>query len=702
LSYSDDGGKSNQVGLASNNPATPASSSRTFGSVLDIANFLTTGTGSSHHFWTSSPVTVNLTGLNDDEKKLAKAALDCWHDVCNISFDTTSTSIFSDIVYIHDENGGSAETKTLNYIFGYQATVDIPSDFAPGGFGNYLYQTYLHETGHALGLGHSGPYNFTSTYTPTYETDAIYTDDTWQYSVMSYFQQSKYSGSDDYVVTPQMADIQAVDIEYGTVSTRSGDTTYGFNSTAGKLYDFSKYSHAPALTIYDTGGNDTLDCSGYSQNQRIDVNPGHWSDIGGYANSVGIYLTTNIENIIGGTGNDTIIPNKSLTGTLTGKGGNDTFDSTIFGLSGYTIADMNTGDKLHLTDATVSTLAYSFDGTTLTYGGGYSIYFSNSPGGHFSEAADPTGGVDLTLDTSTPDEPQSMLPVAIGGTATISHSFLWSEDPDNTADQLTYTIIDRPAHGTILDNGVAATSFTQADIDNGLVRYVENGDIASGDSFTFQLSDLAGNHTETEPFRIAILDHSGPVVATNNTLSVPVGGNAGLNPFLLDTVALDNTPDQMTYTLLIPPGHGLVLNGGAPATSFTQADIDNGRIGYVENGDAVRSDSFIFQVSDAAGNHTVPQRFTIEVQGVSSDLVLSSDGSGTDVLASGTERQPADPKFTFDDVSAPVADASNGAAPAILDLVDATGSGQGSDTSTSDATTYWVLMQPSSFGDCQG
>ena len=76
------------------------------------------------------------------------------------------------------------------------------------------------------------------------------------------------------------------------------------------------------------------------------------------------------------------------------------------------------------------------------------------------------------------------MPVSAGGTATISHGFLWSEDPDNTSDQLIYTILSGPEHGLILDNDVAATSFTQADIDSGCVQYVENGDAAKGDSFS--------------------------------------------------------------------------------------------------------------------------------------------------------------------------------------------------------------------------
>jgi hypothetical protein len=210
----------------------------------------------------------------------------------------------------------------------------------------------------------------------------------------------------------------------------------------------------------------------------------------------------------------------------------------------------------------------------------------------------------VSLDTTAPIEPQSTLPVAIGGAATISHGFLWSEDPDNTADQLTYTIIDKPAHGTILDNGVAAMSFTQADIDNGLVQYAENGDSATSDTFTFQVSDPAGNHTPTDPFNIAILNQAGPVVAADNTLAAPLGGSAGLNHFMLDSVALGNTPDQMIYQLMAAPEHGALLVSGVAFPLFTQSDIDNSRVQYVNNGDGATSDSFSFVAWDANAEWT--------------------------------------------------------------------------------------------------
>ena len=138
----------------------------------------------------------------------------------------------------------------------------------------------------------------------------------------------------DYVTTPQMADIYAIQSIYGAnANTRLGDTTYGFNSNAGALFDFALYNGTPAFTIYDSGGlNDTLDTSGYSTNQIINLNPGQWSSIGvnnnnniANVNNIGIYLTTIIENAIGGTGNDTITGNGAAN-ILDGGAGNDTLN----------------------------------------------------------------------------------------------------------------------------------------------------------------------------------------------------------------------------------------------------------------------------------------------------------------------------------------------------------------------------------------
>ena len=221
------------------------------------------------------------------------------------------------------------------YDVGYGPNIDLDDA------GRYQWMAILHEFGHALGLQHPGDYNAGAS-EPTYENDREFNEDTAQFSVMSYFDGSNdnsainWTRSEAAPQTPMIYDILAIQAYYGVdTTTRLGDTTYGFHSTAGEdVYDFSKNPY-PVLTIWDAGGNDTLDASftGLAP-ERIDLTPGSYSDIGGLIDNVGIAFGVIIENAIGGAGDDTITGNAAdnhLVGNdgndhLIGGGGNDTLD----------------------------------------------------------------------------------------------------------------------------------------------------------------------------------------------------------------------------------------------------------------------------------------------------------------------------------------------------------------------------------------
>ena len=196
--------------------------------------------------------------------------------------------------------------------------------------GDYYWMTIIHEVGHALGLSHPGSYNGGS---PTYANDAEYAQDTHQWTVMSYFSASN-TGADwnggtgwQYAQTPMVHDILTVQSIYGAdLTTRAGNTTYGFNSNAGNwVFDFS-LNRTPVLSIYDAGGIDTLDLSGFAQRAVIDLGPGTYSSVGGTTSSmtynIGIAGNTWIENAVGGSGNDVIYGNVR-DNVLSGGGGND-------------------------------------------------------------------------------------------------------------------------------------------------------------------------------------------------------------------------------------------------------------------------------------------------------------------------------------------------------------------------------------------
>ena len=77
---------------------------------------------------------------------------------------------------------------------------------------------------------------------------------------------------------------------------------------------------------------------------------------------------------------------------------------------------------------------------------------------------------------------------------TINHASLAAAaDPAVTTDKLQYTLNGHPAYGTLYLRGVPITTgatFTQQDIDNSLLVYVQNDDTATADSFPYTCAVL--------------------------------------------------------------------------------------------------------------------------------------------------------------------------------------------------------------------
>ena len=280
----------------------------------------------AHHWDTTSDniITYNLTALTSEGQLLARAAFQTWANVTNLEF----REVFEggDILFDDNQEGAFADGNwdwsgritsmlvnvSIQWLADYGTTLD-----------SYSFQTYVHEIGHALGLGHGGNYNGWA----TYGVNNHYQNDHWGYSVMSYFDQADAGfGSYRFVMGPSLADIVAMHSIYGANTTfNSGNTVYGRNATAGSLYDFANYATTPAFTIYDTGGSDTLDASGYGANQTINLNTEAFSSIGSINNNISVARGVLIEGAIAGDGADSILGN-TADNTLAGNAGADTLD----------------------------------------------------------------------------------------------------------------------------------------------------------------------------------------------------------------------------------------------------------------------------------------------------------------------------------------------------------------------------------------
>ena len=183
--------------------------------------------------------------------------------------------------------------------------------------------------------------------------NASHAQDSFMYTIMSYFDASNtgadWQASDNRYYdaqTPMVHDVLAIQAKYGAdMTTRTDDTVYGFNSNTGSsIFDFNQNAH-PILTIWDAGGNDTLDLSGFSSGSIINLAPGSYSDADAMTNNIAIAYGAWIENAIGGSGHDVITGN-SQANILVGNRGNDQ-------LNGGAGNDKLSGDGFSFSTSTV-------------------------------------------------------------------------------------------------------------------------------------------------------------------------------------------------------------------------------------------------------------------------------------------------------------------------------------------------------------
>ncbi|WP_347168881.1 M10 family metallopeptidase C-terminal domain-containing protein [Pseudomonas salmasensis] len=284
--------------------------------------------------------------FSEARKKAFKSSMQAWEDVVKVKFTEHAKNTDASFV-LHGNPGVGGYAVYPND----QGSQNIGIGTGDSRFPSN--SSMIHELGHSLGLQHPE-----GRYPENNKTHTAMSYDTHWYRPTN----TRVFVSDD-ASTPMMHDIEAIQRIYEpNYDTRKGDTTYGFNSNSERdYYSLKSADDLIAFCVWDGGGNDTLDFSGYKQNQRINLNAQALSSVGGRYGNVSIAKGVVVENAIGGSGNDVLIGNQAnnhITGgagadNLTGGGGADTFvyskasDSTAS--KPDTITDFTSGvDKIDL------------------------------------------------------------------------------------------------------------------------------------------------------------------------------------------------------------------------------------------------------------------------------------------------------------------------------------------------------------------
>ncbi len=138
----------------------------------------------------------------------------------------------------------------------------------------------------------------------------------------------------------------------------------------------------------------------------------------------------------------------------------------------------------------------------------------------------------------------------------ITTAMLETTDVDNTAGQLVYTVTSIPTNGVLRLGGgnlSISSTFTQADIDGGLITYLHNGTETIADSFSFTVDDGVGS-TSGGTFNITVTpvnDNSATAVSDNDATADVVLENASVGTTIGVTGFADDADigDSISYSL---------------------------------------------------------------------------------------------------------------------------------------------------------
>ncbi|MCH9024280.1 MAG: hypothetical protein IH931_03020 [candidate division Zixibacteria bacterium] len=217
-------------------------------------------------------------------------------------------------------------------------------------------------------------------------------------------------------------------------------------------------------------------------------------------------------------------------------------------------------------------------------------------------ATDDSSAVDSHQVTITVSDGGNQSPVldSIGAQGTsegVNHTFAVTATDIEDTPGLSTSVLPPGASFVDSGNGAGSFSWTPGFLQAGVyeITFYATDDSSAVDSeiVTFTV-DEAGNQD--------------PKLIRNNTLVVDEGASGIITSSLLEATDAESPPADIFFIVapdsLVPPIHGNVNLLGVPlgaGETFSQEDVDSGRVTYVHDGSETTSDGFPFRVMDADG-----------------------------------------------------------------------------------------------------
>ncbi|MGB3513321.1 MAG: tandem-95 repeat protein, partial [Microcoleaceae cyanobacterium] len=277
--------------------------------------------------------------------------------------------------------------------------------------------------------------------------------------------------------------------------------------------------------------------------------------------------------------------------------------------SSTTLLTATTGDRLRFVPNTdfFGNAEITFRGWDTTDGSSNTTQLTNiSTIGGTNAFSESVASANILVNDIPEVNKNSELVINLGETGSIGKNLLQTIDGDNGTNPFTYTVTTEATAGILQLDDNPTNTFTQEEIDSGLVIYEHTGKNTNDDSFSFQVIDADGGQV-TDTFNIRVND---PPVGTITSLGVSLGDTKIItteNLQFIDPDVETTVPAPLEYTLTEVPTLGELQQGGetlAVGNTFTQENLNNGEISYATTTATIGIDSFNFLVTDQDGGTT--------------------------------------------------------------------------------------------------
>ncbi|NXA10976.1 CSPG4 protein, partial [Sapayoa aenigma] len=199
--------------------------------------------------------------------------------------------------------------------------------------------------------------------------------------------------------------------------------------------------------------------------------------------------------------------------------------------------------------------------------------------------------------------------------------------------ELIYEILSFPKYGRIYVNNLLMDSFTQFDLIKGHVTYKHDDSNNPIDTFNFTVHARDVHLDAAVQVRIYLEGQQQlPRVVNKNNLLVEEGKPVKISKGKLQVVHENSSPSEVVFTVRKLPVHGYIRKFSSeesylssdrrPVLSFTQQDVDEGKIQYVQTVSDQLEDQFFLDVTNGVRTVSgieisvdiIPRMIPLEVQ----------------------------------------------------------------------------------------